>query len=164
MHQAVERDQQHEQERELDVVGKPEAKPVGELEQGDKRDEPAAPHRDHCGVPDHVRVEPTERRAARPKDAGCCPDWMKAPALARRLRHLLPRMRVRTWGVSWSRRSVIDYQCSHHCLCPQERFIPAGSSTITPQRNQYAITGSKLVSTELTKCRWKNSVSALPSG
>ena len=52
---AIERDQQHEQERELEVVGKPEPKPVGKLEQGDDRDEPAAPHRDHCGVPDRVR-------------------------------------------------------------------------------------------------------------
>ena len=104
VHQAVERDQQHEQEGELEVVGKPESKAVGKLEQGDDRYEPAAPHRDPCGVPDRIRVEPIERPAARPKDAGCCPDWMKAPALARRLRHLLPRMRVRTWSAWWSRR------------------------------------------------------------
>ena len=43
--QSIERQHRRRQERVLDVVGIPELGPVGELEHGDKPDEPAAPHR-----------------------------------------------------------------------------------------------------------------------
>ena len=111
-----------------------------------------------------MRLQPKGETRNRPKDAGCGPDWMKAPALARRLRHLLPRMRVRTWSVWWSRRSVFDYQCSHHCLRLQERFISAESSTSTLSMNILLLAGSKPALSGLTNYRWKSSVSALPNG
>ena len=68
-----------------------------------------------------VRVEADEHRTANPEDADGCPGWMKSPALARRLRHLLSGVRVRTWSVWWSRRCAYDYQSSHFRLCQQEQ-------------------------------------------
>ena len=105
MDQAIQHGQRYKRESVFDVVGfnavgVPEERPVGELEQGDNQYEPATPDRDSRGVPDHVRVEAHERRPAHPEDAGGCPDWMKAPASARHLRHLLSCMRVKTWSAT----------------------------------------------------------------
>ena len=43
------------------------------------------------------------------EDAGGCPNWMKVPALAMRLRHLLSDMRVRPRSVWRSRRCGYGY-------------------------------------------------------
>ena len=54
----------------------------------------------NSGASQTGRVEADERRAAHAKDPGGFPDWIKAPATAMCLRHLLSGMRVRTWSVT----------------------------------------------------------------
>ena len=108
--QAIERRPRQRQEEVFGVpLVIPEARPVDKLDHDDEQDEPATPDRDSRSVPDHVRVEARERRAAHPEDAGGFPDWIKSPASARRLGHLVSCMRVSTWSLRRSRRCNCDY-------------------------------------------------------
>ena len=56
VHQAVGDPQQHRYGQESDVLGIPEARPVGQQEDTDKPDEPAPPDRDPCHIQNDIRV------------------------------------------------------------------------------------------------------------
>ena len=56
MDQAVGHCQQQGNRQVFDVIGKPETRPVGHLEDADKPDEPATPDRDPCRMQNDVRV------------------------------------------------------------------------------------------------------------
>ena len=106
---SIERHQQQEQRRIHDIALRPTRRAVRQLHKTEGNDEPVRPDQYGRDVSQPVRVEADERRAAHPKDAGGCPNWMKATALARRLRHLISGMRVRAWSVWRSRRCGYGY-------------------------------------------------------
>ena len=56
MHKTVEQPQQHGYGQECDVLWVPEARPIGQQEDTDQPDEPAAPDRDPCRIQKYVRV------------------------------------------------------------------------------------------------------------
>ena len=56
MHQAVGAQQQHMQQQQFDVLGVPEARPVGQQEDVDQPDEPAPPDGNPSRIQNYVRV------------------------------------------------------------------------------------------------------------
>ena len=124
---------QQEQRRLIGIALRPTRRPVRQMHKTEGYHEPACSDQYGRDVSQPVRAEADERLGAHPPDAGGCPDWMKAPTLARRLRHLLSEIRVRTWSVWWSRRWVDDYQSSHFRLCQQERKV---SETLSFRANK----------------------------
>ena len=56
MHQAVGHKQQHRYGQEFDVLGVPEARPVGQQEDADQPDEPAPPDGNPSRIQNYVRV------------------------------------------------------------------------------------------------------------
>ena len=79
VHQAVDHPQQHGYGQEFDVLGIPEARPVGQQEDTGQPDEPAAPDGDRCGIPDHVRVGQGARRNPVPYGIHAGPQQAGAP-------------------------------------------------------------------------------------
>ena len=56
MHKAVEHPQQYRHGQDCDVLGVPEARPVGQQEDTDQADEPATPDRDPDRIQNDIRV------------------------------------------------------------------------------------------------------------
>ena len=100
---------QQEQRHIHGLALRPTPRSVRQLHKTEGDHEPVCPDQDGRDASQPVWVESHQRRAAHPEGAGGCPGWVKAPALARRLGHLLSGMRVSTWSVWWSRRCDYDY-------------------------------------------------------